>query len=223
MPSYKNHLLFSLLITMVVTAPFFPNVFYLSLAVIGASIVDLDHPLRNRNLLLLGLFGLILVLVLHILHRSILLGLILILLSLTFFVSTHRGFMHSIWGVTFIAALLTMFTYGAFQFLITFSVATTPSLALIAVFLGIIILNKQIVPFYVILSFLGIFLTPKFFFNIYYVFFSFVLGLMSHIVLDMSTGNGVALFMPLYSRKFGKKMLILLIILWMVGLTWFNF
>lgn len=221
MPSYKNHLLFSLLIAIVVTAPFFPNVFYLSLALIGASIVDLDHPLRNSNLLLLGLFGIILVLTLYILQKSILLGLILILLSLIFFVSTHRGFMHSLLGVSIIATLLTMFTYGAFQFLITFSVPTTPSLAIIAVFLGIMILNKQIMPFYVILSFLGIFLISKSFFNIYYVFFSFVLGLMSHILLDMSTGHGVALFAPLYSKKFGKKMLILLISLWMVGLIWF--
>lgn len=221
MPSYKNHLLFSLLIAIVVTAPFFPNVFYLSLALIGASIVDLDHPLRNSNLLLLGLFGIILVLTLYILQKSILLGLILILLSLIFFVSTHRGFMHSLLGVSIIATLLTMFTYGAFQFLITFSVPTAPALAIIAVFLGIMILNKQIMPFYVILSFLGIFLISKSFFNIYYVFFSFVLGLMSHILLDMSTGHGVALFAPLYSKKFGKKMLILLISLWMVGLIWF--
>jgi inner membrane protein len=220
MPSYKNHLLFSLLIAIIVTVPFVPNVFYLSLAVIGASIVDLDHPVRNSNLLLLGLFGIILVLVLFILQKSVLLGLILILLSLIFLVSTHRGFMHSILGVTLIAALLTMFTYSAFQFLITFTVPTTPALAIIAVFLGIMILNKEIVPFYVILSFLGIFLIPKAFFNLYYVFFSFVLGLMSHIILDMSTGHGVALLTPLYSKKFGKKMLILLIFLWMVGLIW---
>ena len=221
MPSYKNHLLFSLLIAIVVTVPFFPNVFYLSLALIGASIVDLDHPLRNSNLLLLGLFGIIMALVLFIIHKSILLGLILILLSLIFFVSTHRGFMHSILGVVLIATLLTMFTYGAFQFLNTFSVPLTSSLAIIAVFLGIMILNKQIVPFYVILSFLGIILIPNAFFNSYFVFFSFVLGLMSHILLDMSTGHGVALFTPLYSKKFGKKMLIFLVSMWILGLIWF--
>lgn len=221
MPSYKNHLLFSLLISIAVTAPFFPNVFYLSLAVIGASIVDLDHPLRNSNLLLLALFGIILVLILYIIHSSILLGLILVLLSLIFFVSTHRGFMHSILGVTLIASLLTMFTYGAFQLLLKFSVPIIPSLAIIAVFLGILILNKQVVPFYVILSFLGIFLMSYVSFNVFYVFLSFVLGLMSHIILDMFTGRGVALFSPLYSKKFGKKMLIFLIILWMMGLIWF--
>ena len=74
MPSYKNHLVFSLLIPILVTVPFFPNVFYLSLAVIGASIVDLDHPLRNSNLLLLALFGIILVLLLHILQMPVLIG-----------------------------------------------------------------------------------------------------------------------------------------------------
>ncbi len=222
MPSYKNHLLFSLLIPILVTVPFFPNVFYLSLAVIGASIVDLDHPLRNSNLLLLALFGIILVLLLYILQMPVLIGLILILLSLIFFISTHRGLMHSIPGVTLIAALLTLFTYSAFELFINFSVPITPSLAIISVFLGVMILNKKVVPFYVILTFLGIFLIPYAFFNLSYVFFAFFLGLMSHITLDMFTGRGVALFSPLYSKKFGKKMLILLALSWMVGLIWFH-
>jgi inner membrane protein len=221
MPSYKNHLVFSLLIPILVTVPFFPNVFYLSLAVIGASIVDLDHPLRNSNLLLLALFGIILVLLLYILQMPILIGLILVLLSLIFFISTHRGLMHSIPGITIIGILLTLFTYSAFELFINFRVPTAPALAIISVFLGVMILNKKVVPFYVILTFLGIFLIPYAFFNLYYVFFAFFLGLMSHIILDMFTGRGVALFSPLYSKKFGKKMLILLILLWMVGLIWF--
>lgn len=221
MPSYKNHLVFSLLIPILVTVPFFPNVFYLSMAVIGASIVDLDHPLRNSNLLLLALFGIILVLLLYILQMPVLIGLILILLSLIFFISTHRGLMHSILGVTLIAALLTLFTCGSLELLIN-SVPITPSLAIISIFLGVMILNKKIVPFYVVLTFLGIFLISYAFFNVYYVFFAFFLGLMSHIILDMFTGRGVALFSPLYSKRFGKKMLILLISLWMFSLILFH-
>lgn len=221
MPSYKNHLLFSLLIALLATAPFFPHVFYLSLAVIGASIVDLDHPVRSKNLLLLALFGIILVLILYIFQISILLGLTLILLSLIFFISAHRGFMHSIIGVTVIAALLTLFTFSTFELLNNFSLPTTPSMAIISVFLGIMILNKQIVPYYVILGVLGIFLMPNAFFNSYYVFIAFLLGSMSHITLDMLTGGGVALLSPLSNKKFGKRVWILLALLWIAGLIWF--
>ncbi|MEN6329894.1 MAG: metal-dependent hydrolase [Methanobacteriaceae archaeon] len=215
--------MFSLLIALLVTAPFIPNLFYLSLAVIGASIVDLDHPLRNENLLLLALFGIILVLILYILQISISLGLILILLALIFFISTHRGFMHSIMGVTLIATLLTLFAYSAFELFTNFSVPITPSLAFISIFLGVMILNKQVVPFYVILTFLGIFLMSNAFFNLYYTFFAFFMGLMSHIILDLGTGRGVALLSPLSSKKFGKKMLTILILLWIVGLIWVYF
>jgi inner membrane protein len=129
--------------------------------------------------------------------------------------------MLSLLGVMLIATLLTFFTYGAFELLTNFSVPITPALAILSVFLGFMILNKQVVPFYVILTFMGIFLMPHAFFNLHYVFFSFFLGLMSHIILDMFTGRGVAIFSPLYSKKFGKKMLILLVLLWMVGLIWF--
>ncbi len=56
MASYRKHILFSLFIAL----PFFPDVFYLSLAVIGASIIDLDHPMRERNLSLVAFFALLL-------------------------------------------------------------------------------------------------------------------------------------------------------------------
>jgi inner membrane protein len=83
------------------------------------------------------------------------------------------------------------------------------------------ILNKQIVPYYVILGVLGIFLMPNAFFNLYYVFIAFLLGSMSHITLDMLTGGGVALLSPLSSKKFGKRVWILLALLWIAGLIWF--
>jgi inner membrane protein len=94
-------------------------------------------------------------------------------------------------------------------------------MAIISIFFGVMILNKQIVPYYVILVVLGIFLMPNAFFNSYYVFISFLLGSMSHITLDMLTGDGVALLSPLSSKKFGKRVWILLALLWIAGLIWF--
>jgi len=55
MASYKKHIIFSLFIAI----PFFHDVFYLSLAVIGASIIDLNHPVRERNLSLMAFFALL--------------------------------------------------------------------------------------------------------------------------------------------------------------------
>ncbi|HMK53224.1 MAG TPA: metal-dependent hydrolase [Methanobacteriaceae archaeon] len=221
MPSYKKHLLFSILISLILVAPFFPNVFYLALSVVGASIVDLDHPVRNRNLLLLALSGLVLVTVLYIFKMPLVLGLTLILIALIFFVSSHRGFMHSIVGVIIIATLLALFTYTAFLMLVGFSVAVVPSLAIISVLLGLIILNKQIVPFYVVGALLGIFLISSPYFNPYYVLFAFLIGSMSHIALDMFTGSGVKLFSPLSEKKFGKKTVFILALVWVIGIIWF--
>ncbi|MDP3065644.1 MAG: metal-dependent hydrolase [Methanobacteriaceae archaeon] len=221
MPSYKKHLLFSLLISLLVASPFLPNVFYLALAVVGASIVDLDHPVRNRNLLLLASSGLVLATVLFIIKMPLILGLTLILMALIFFVSSHRGLMHSIAGVIIISVLLALFTSSAFLLLVNFSVAIGPSLAIILVILGLIILNKQIVPFYVVVVLLGIFLIPSYYFNPYYVFFAFLIGSMSHIALDMFTGRGVKLFSPFSEKKFGKKTVFILTVVWVMGIVWF--
>lgn len=221
MPSYKKHLLFSLLISLLAAAPFLPNVFYLALALVGASIVDLDHPVRNRNLLLLASLGLILTTVLYMLKIPLVMGLTLILMALIFFISSHRGLMHSITGVIIISVLLALFTSSTFLLLVNFSVALVPSLAIILVILGLIILNKQIVPFYVVVALLGIFLIPYHYFNPYYVFLAFLIGSMSHIALDMFTGSGVKLFSPFIEKKFGKKTVFILSAVWVMGIVWF--
>jgi inner membrane protein len=221
MSSYKKHLLFPILLSLLAAAPFFPNIFYLALSVVGASIVDLDHPVRYRNLLLLAVLGLVLVIILYLFNLPMVLGLILILTALIFFVSSHRGFMHSIAGVIIIAFLLTIFTSSSFVLLNNFSVSIIPALAIISVVLGIIILNKQIVPVYVLLVLLGLFLLGHVFFNVYYVFFAFLIGSLSHIALDIFSGSGVKLLSPLSKRKFGKKTIIILIVIWIMMIIYY--
>jgi inner membrane protein len=61
MSNYRIHILFSLLMIF----PFFPDVYYLSLAVVGASVVDLDTSFRYRNLVIMALVGGILAMVLQ--------------------------------------------------------------------------------------------------------------------------------------------------------------
>ena len=95
MPSYKKHVLFSILMTL----PFFPDVFYLSIAILGASMLDMDHDVNRKNLTIMALIGMVIVLTLYILKLPFLIGLILIILALIFYVSKHRGFMRAYYAI----------------------------------------------------------------------------------------------------------------------------
>jgi inner membrane protein len=105
MPSYKKHILFSLIMVL----PFFPDVFYLSLAVIGTSIIDFDHLLKIKSLFIMGLMGILLTFLLYLLKLPLILGLLLIFLALIFLVCKDRGFMHSVFGVTLTSVILTLY------------------------------------------------------------------------------------------------------------------
>nr|WP_243686748.1 hypothetical protein [Methanobacterium formicicum] len=84
MSNYRTHILFSLLMIF----PFFPDVYYLSLAVVGASVVDLDTSFRYRNLVIMALVGGILALVLQFFKITPFPGILLISIALFFFCGT---------------------------------------------------------------------------------------------------------------------------------------
>ena len=113
MPSYKEHVLVSIIMIF----PFFPEVFYIALAVIGASIIDMDHKVNRKNIIILGLLGVILALILYILNLPYLIGVLISLMALLFYISEHRGFMHSIIGILFISACISFFVLGAYTLL----------------------------------------------------------------------------------------------------------
>jgi inner membrane protein len=210
MSSYKNHIIFSLILTF----PFFPDVYYLSLAVIGASIVDLDIRYRNKNLLILALSGGLLSFILQYFNISIFPGLILITISLLFFISKHRGFMHSIMGIILAALLLSLFTMSVLTSLQYIHLLYKAALFLTSAFLGIMILNKKLVIPYIIILSLGLFLTPLIGFNVYFVFGAVLLGSLSHLILDLFTPSGMKIFRPISSRNMGKITGISLLAIW---------
>lgn len=219
MPSYNKHTLFSLIIAL----PFFPDVFYLSLAVIGASIIDMDHHVKKNNLLMLAFSGVLFSFVLYILKTPFLFGIAPIAMALIFYTSNHRGFSHSIFGMSLFSFLLAFFILGLNSLLNVFSIPNTPSLILITVTLGIIILNKRIIlPFLIVVT-IGIFLMPASTLNAYYTFFAVFIGGISHLILDLFTPSGLSLLKPLYSRKFYKSTAAILIILWICGAILFNY
>ena len=123
MPSYKKHILFALIMVL----PFFPDVFYLSLAVIGTSIIDFDHLLKIKSLFIMGLMGILLTFLLYLLKLPLILGLLLIFLALIFLVCKDRGFMHSVFGVTLTSVILTLFIIGSYFLIFNFTTASPSS------------------------------------------------------------------------------------------------
>lgn len=210
MPSYKEHVLVSL----VMVFPFFPEVFYLALGVIGASIIDMDHKINQKNIIIVGLLGIILALILYILQLPYLIGVLMSLMALLFYISEHRGFMHSLIGAVFVTACLSLFIIGAFFLLSDFHLDLKVSLIIISLILGIVILNKKLVPIYALIIILGLLFVPKISFNIYYVFFAIFLGCLSHIIIDLFTPAGVELLNPLSSQRFKKLAGFTLLVLW---------
>src|SRR5664280_1113459 len=127
MPSYKEHVLVSIIMVF----PFFPDIFYIALAVIGASIIDMDHKVNQKNITILGLLGVILALVLYILKLPYLVGVLIALMALLFYLSEHRGFMHSIIGIVFITGCISFFVIGAHTLLMDYNNSLKVSLIII--------------------------------------------------------------------------------------------
>lgn len=211
MSSYRNHILFSLIMAL----PFFPNVFSLSLAVFGASIIDFDNNIKENQIIIMFLIGCVLALILYIFNLPSIIGLILILLAVVFYISKHRGFMHSIFGAIVISIFLTVFSSGFYLLLVNIADLKI-ILILLSIILGFIVLNRKLIIPYIILMIVGIYLTPSLSLNVYNIFGAFFLGCLSHITLDLFTKSGVSLFNPLSSRKFHKITGLTIIAVWIV-------
>jgi len=135
-------------------------------------------------------------------------------MALRFYISDHRGFMHSIIGIIFITGCISFFVLGAHTLLIDYSISLKVSLIIISLILGILILNKKIVPIYAFLIIVGLIFSSNIAFNIYYVFLALFLGCLSHIILDLFTPSGVQLINPVSSVKFKKRAGFTLLAIW---------
>ncbi len=215
MSSYKKHILFSLIMIF----PFFPDVYYLSLAVIGASVVDLDTSFRYRNLVLMALAGGILALILPLFQITSFTGILLISIALFFFVAQHRGFVHSVPGTALAAACLALFVISFQNILMILTPDPRISFLLTSLILGIIVLNRGLLILYALLVTVGIFLTPLTSFNFIYVATALFVGSLSHLILDLFTGSGVKLFDPISKHRYGKMTGLFIIALWLVSVA----
>lgn len=219
MPSYKKHAIFAIILTL----PFFPNVFSLALAVIGASFPDFDHKIKKKNTSILFIIGLILTFALYIFKLPYLLGIILITLALIFYLSEHRGFTHSLLGIFLLSIILTVLVISAYFFFFDLGLSQQGALVLILILLGSLSVNKNLMLPFIFLGVLGIFLTPFPGLDLYKVMGAFALGFISHVILDSYTPQGVEFLRPFYSKRFKKGFGIILIVLWVLGSTYYIF
>jgi len=199
--------------------PFFPDVYYLSLAVVGASVVDLDTSFRYRNLVLMALAGGILALTLQFFKITPFPGILLISIALFFFVAQHRGFVHSLPGIGLAAACLALFVISFQNILGSLTPDLKVSFLLTSLILGIIVLNRGLLILYALLVTIGIFLTPISNFNFIYVATALFVGSLSHLILDLFSGSGVKLFDPLSQHRFGKITGLFIVTIWLVSVA----
>lgn len=219
MSSYKKHAIFAILLTL----PFFPNVFSLALALIAASFPDFDHKVKKKNITLLFIIGTILTLILYIFKLPYLLGIILITLALIFYLSEHRGFTHSLLGISLLSIILTVLVISSYFFFFGLGINEQGTLAVILILLGSLSINRNIMLPFIFIGVLGVLLTPFPHPNLYNVMGAFFLGFISHVILDSYTPHGVEFFRPLYSKRFKKGFGISLIVLWGLGASYYIF
>ena len=102
MSNYKIHSIVALLLGFL----FFQNPIAIALTLIGANLPDNDHKIKKDNVYRLIILGLLIFIALYILKLPYYLGILICLLGLIFYFSSHRGFTHSIFGILLISLIL---------------------------------------------------------------------------------------------------------------------
>jgi inner membrane protein len=213
MSSYKGHTVFAVMLSFLM----FYNPLAISLAILGANFPDFDHEFKQNQVLTILALGIITVCFLYFLNLPIYLGLILILLSLIFLFSSHRGFTHSIMGVLIQGVLIFLLIFCALDLAMSFNPQSNINIPinlllafiLLAV-LGIFFLNKKVAILNTVFIISSIFLLyfgvlPIFKLDVHMVVFSIYLGLFSHLILDSFTPSGIRIFSPFIKNEYHKK------------------
>lgn len=213
MANYNFHIAFALLLTF----PLFPDVFPLALAVIGASIPDFDLRVKQDKIVLFFIVGLGTTLLFYVCNLPYLFGVTLMTLSFIFYLAKHRSFTHSWIGVICLSVLLTVLTISLYWFFF-FNVDLNQSwtLSAIVVILGALCVKRDLIPYYILISIVGILLTPFPGLNLYNILFPFIIGLLSHVTLDLLTPNGVKFCIPFYKKPLKRPYAGLFVSIWMI-------
>lgn len=199
MSSYKGHTVFALILSLL----YFHNPLIVALTVIGANIPDFDHKFKKDHVYKMIILGLVLFIVLYILKLPYYLGLLLVFLGLTFYLSQHRSFTHSIFGLFSLTATVSLILISAVE-LLPFT-NTYILMFILIILISFLFLNNQLIVLFIACFALSIILFGPLSINYIEVAFGLFLGILSHIVLDSFSPAGIKLFAPLSSKKVYKK------------------
>ncbi|RAP52070.1 MAG: hypothetical protein BZ138_03685, partial [Methanosphaera sp. rholeuAM270] len=189
----------------------------------GASIPDMDHENNKNKINIMFVSGIIISLLLVILKGSMISGLIIIFLAITFYYSKHRGLTHSFAGIIVICFLLLFMMMGFFPVVSSlaqyanYALPNNLSIFLILSLLGYFVVSRKVLTYYVILLAICLFLAPV---NIQYInwqliFIMLFTGAVSHLILDLFTPSGLAVFWPLTDRVFHRNLAAVFIVIWL--------
>lgn len=175
------------------------------MALVGASLPDFDHNVKENNVYTLIIIGLLIFGILYFLKLPYFIGILICLLAIIFYFSTHRGFTHSIFGIAILTLLIFLIIIMG-SFIISFNIYSVAiseqtAIGIIVLLLGILTINKRLIlPFILLFSFGLIFLqlNPV---NYITIIFSLFLGFLSHLILDSFTASGLKIFKPFSSKK----------------------
>lgn len=220
MSSFRSHALAGLLFGL----PFVSNVFYLFFALLGASIVDLDHQNNKHKVYSMIGFGVVLSVLLLFLNGDVISGLILILLGIIFYFSRHRGFSHTLVGIVVLSCLFSFMFMGFVSVLMGLcvdfgvNVSFSSIVFIVMCILGYFVIHRRYLMMYVmaLAVYLVLFGFDFGIFNWYVVVGMFLVGGLSHLILDLWTPAGLSLFKPFIKRKFHQGMALFLFIVWFV-------
>lgn len=220
MSDYKNHAIFGLIMAF----PFVPSLFYLFFALLGASIPDMDHENNQSKVSMMMLIGIFLSIMLYFIGGANISVLLIIFLALIFFLSRHRGFTHTVFGVIILSALFLLMIMGLLPvFTRVSSIINHTIPELLCLFLtmsvvGYFIISRRYYPLYEVVLGVYLYLSPVSYLTIdwYCVFLMLLLGSFSHIILDLFTPSGLTLLEPLSDRTFYKSLGIILLLIWVL-------
>lgn len=213
MSSYKGHSIFAFLLSLM----FFHSPLLIALTLIGANIPDFDHKFKKDNVYKMIILGLVVFISLYILKLPYYIGLIIVFLGVTFYFSEHRSFTHSIFGVLTLASAVSLILIWGYELIIGVTDIENHYfiMAILIALLGLLFLNRKLLPIFLPLFFIALFVVPAWEVTYIEIVLSLFIGLFSHIVLDSFTPAGIKIFAPLSSKKvyrqFGLGMTFLLI------------
>ncbi|MDO5851810.1 MAG: metal-dependent hydrolase [Methanobacteriaceae archaeon] len=219
MSSYRMHALAGILMSL----PFAPSILYLFFALIGASIPDLDHGLNKRKVFILLGIGIVLSILLFINGISSISGIILILLAIIFYFSKHRGFTHSFIGVLCLVSMVYCFIIGSMPLFSMYHVPANISFFIVLLVLGVVLVSRYLLSLYVFLLLIVSFINPLDYNSIKwsYILIMLIIGVFSHLILDLFTPNGLKVLYPFSNITFHKWMGLFLLFIWVVITVWY--